>query len=105
MRHPSLGAWEERLKRLLDEVDDFLENAYGRLYPLHPARKRRGTTANKEHDGLFDIGSTFTPGFGSARGRGYVVTVTMVTLARIPPDVIEKIEAEAIRMMISKKSV
>ena len=99
MKHPALGKWEKRLKELLDRVDDYLETAYGDLYPLHPARKKRGATANKEHDGLFDIGSSFTPGFGSDRGRGYVVTITLVTLARVPAEVVEKIETDAIRLI------
>jgi hypothetical protein len=102
MRHPALGKWEERLKALLDEVDDVLETRYGGLYPLHPARKKRGQTANKEQDGLFDIGSSFSPGFGSDIGRGYIVTIDMVTLAHIQSEIREKIERAAVRLIREK---
>ena len=102
MRHPAVGKWEKRLKALMDEVDDFLESRYGHLYPLHPARKKRGETANREHDGLFDIGSSFSAGFGSAVGRGYVVTITLVTLTHVPADVVDNIEKNAIRIIRNK---
>jgi hypothetical protein len=102
MRHPALGKWEERLKALLDEVDDVLETKYGSIYPLHPARKKRGQTANKEQDGLFDIGSSFSPGFGSDIGRGYIVTIDMVTLAHIQSEIREKIERAAVRLIREK---
>lgn len=102
MRHPSLVRFEANLKRLFDSVDDQLEEKYGARYRLHPSRPRRGQTANKAHDGLFNVGASFTAGYGSAYGRGYVVQVEMVTLELVPPDVREIIEQEAADLVNQK---
>ena len=102
MKHHKLASWESRLKKMFDEIDDYLEGKYGNMYPLHPARKKRGATANKEHDGLFNIGSAFSPGFGSELGKGYVIDIDMITLARIPNDIIRKIERDVIRLIKKK---
>lgn len=94
-----LTAWERTLKSLFDEIDDQLEDTYGPLFSLHPARPKRGTTANKEHDGLFDVGASFSAGYGSHLGRGYVVDVDVVTLQTIPATIREKIEADVYRLL------
>jgi len=97
--------WEKKLKKLFDEIDDELEERFGAMYDLHPARAKRGATSNKEQDGLFDIGASFSAGFGSERGRGYVVDVDMITLDRVPVDVqmhIEELVAEKIREKLPK---
>ncbi|MBN1647421.1 MAG: hypothetical protein JW874_05255 [Spirochaetales bacterium] len=86
MRHPLLVEWENRMKKLFDEVDDFLEDKYGNAYSLHPNRASRGKTSNKEHDGLFNVGASFSAGFGSSYGRGYVIDVNMVTLENVPSE-------------------
>ena len=88
------------MKMLFDEIDDEIEERFGLLYNLHPARAKRGTTSNKEQDGLFDIGASFSAGFGSRRGRGYVLDVDMITLEHVPEEVrqrIEEIVADKIR--------
>ena len=92
--HPKLTQFEERLKKLFDEVDHYIEDRYGHLYPLHPARPARGETSNPEADGLFNLGASFTPGFGSALGRGYLVDVTMATLEEVSAEVREEIYRE-----------
>lgn len=94
MKHPHLAAFETKLKRLFDVIDDHLEEKYGGRYALHPSRPKRGRTANKEQDGLFNVGATFTPGYGSKLGRGYIVQVDMVTLENVPADVRSSIEQE-----------
>ena len=97
--------WEKKLKKLFDEIDYELEERFGAMYDLHPARAKRGATSNKEQDGLFDIGASFSAGFGSERGRGYVVDVDMITLDRVPVDVqmhIEELVAEKIREKLPK---
>jgi hypothetical protein len=99
MRHPKAIAWEDKLKSVFDRIDDRLEDRYGRRYPLHPNRPPRGTTANREFDGLFDIGAAFSAGYGSAIGRGYVVEIRMATPARVPPSVMKKIEREVVNML------
>ncbi|WP_455383497.1 hypothetical protein [Salinispira pacifica] len=99
MHDPRLVEFERRLKELFDSVDEELENRFGSLYPLHPARPPRGTTANREQDGLFNIGASFSAGYGSELGRGYVIEVRMVTLSHIPQHVRREITEEAVRMV------
>lgn len=104
MRHPKLVAWEKTLKSMFDEIDDYLEDKYGNLYPLHPNRARRGRTANKESDGLFNVGSAFSAGYGSEHGRGYVIEVHMSTLTDIPEEIqmlIEKETADIVRAKLN----
>jgi hypothetical protein len=83
MYHPKMIVFDARMKKMFDEVDDFIEDAYGDKYPLHPVRPARGDTANKEADGLFNIGADFTLGFGSEHGRGYLINVSMATLEKV----------------------
>jgi hypothetical protein len=83
MWHPKLIEFDERLKKMFDEVDEYIEDAYGNSYPLHPTRPERGQTANPQADGLFNIGADFTPGYGSQLGRGYLIDVTMSTLEKV----------------------
>ncbi len=96
MSHPQVSEFNKRLKHVFDRVDDYLEEKYGGEYPLHPSRPHRGVTSNKAQDGLFNVGASFTAGYGSEIGRGYVVDVDMVTLAHIPSDVRRRIEEDAI---------
>ena len=98
-------SWEETLKKVFDEIDDVIEERFGSLYHLHPARPKRGSTANKEHDGLFDIGASFSAGYGSARGRGYVVDVGMVTLDRVPDAIRSRVQNEVVVLLREKLPV
>lgn len=86
MRGSEVLAFESSLKVIFDTIDDELEERWGDRYPLHPSRPARGRAANKEHDGLFNIGASFSAGYGTDHGRGYVVDVRMVTLARVPTE-------------------
>jgi len=83
MWHPSTVRFDERMKVLIDEVDTYIEDLYGDKYSLHPMRPVRGETANPEAEGLFSIGATFTPGFGSELGRGYLIDVKISTLEKV----------------------
>ncbi len=96
MHHPSLVAWEKKLKAVLDELDDVLEERFGGQYTLHPARAQRGRTSNKSHDGLFDIVASYTIGAGSQHGGGYVVDVDIATLDTVPDDIQKEIETIAL---------
>ena len=99
MRHPKVEQWESRLRRVFDRIDDYLERRYGGRYPLHPARPRRGETSSREQDGLFNVGASFSAGFGSELGPGYVVEVHLATLERVPPPIREKIEEEVVDLL------
>ena len=83
MWHPKTAEFDERLKKLFDEVDDYIEDLYGGKYVLHPVRPARGETSNPEADGLFNIGANFTPGYGSELGRGYIIDIAMSTLEKV----------------------
>jgi hypothetical protein len=97
--------WEKTLKKVFDEIDDVIEERFGSLYNLHPARPKRGSTANREQDGLFDIGASFSAGFGSAYGRGYVVDVGMVTLDRVPDAIKDHIQDQVVALLREKLPV
>jgi len=83
MWHPKMTEFDDRMKKLFDEVDDYIEDLYGDRYDLHPTRPARGQTSNPEADGLFNIGANFTPGYGSELGRGYLIDVSMSTLEKV----------------------
>ncbi len=99
VRHHKALAWEATLKAVFDEIDHDLEDRFGHLYPLHPARPAHGATANPEESGLFNVGAAFTAGFGSTFGRGYVVQVRMSTLATVSKQVREELENEVARQL------
>ena len=92
MRHPKTRAWERKLRKVFSRIDERLEDDYGDRYPLHPARPKEGTTANPAYDGLFNVGASFSGGFGSQHGAGYVVNVQMATLEDVDDAVREEIE-------------
>lgn len=97
--NPKLARWESKLHKLLLEIDAELEEKYGHKWPLHPSRPRRGAAANPQYDGLFRLTASFSAGYGSELGPGYVFRVEIVTLSKIPPDVVEQIEEEAADLM------
>ena len=95
--------FDERMKKLFDEVDGFIEDLYGGKYALHPMRPVRGETSNPEADGLFNIGAVFTPGYGSELGRGYLIDVSMSTLEKVDEDVrreIYEVAADKVRDLL-----
>ena len=99
MQHTSLEIWEKKLKSILDELDDYLEDRYSKKYCLHPARPGRGKTSNKSQDGLFDVVASFSLGAGSQYGRGYVVDVDMATLEHIPEEIKKEIESITLKSL------
>ncbi len=93
-----LEEWEGRLYTLLREIDGVLEDKYGKLYPLHPARPERGETANPQYDGLFRITASYSAGYGSKLGPGYIFRVEVVTFETVPDEERLKFETEAMQM-------
>lgn len=102
MRSAALIKWEKKLKVILDEMDDLFEDKYGKKFPLHPVRQKRGKTANKAHDGLFNITAKFTLGHGSELGEGYVLDLHMSTLARVPEEFKNQLLFEALEFLQSE---
>ena len=91
------------MKKLFDEVDNFIEDLYGDRYSLHPTRPARGETANPEADGLFNIGANFTPGYISELGRGYIIDMSISTLDKVDDNVRREIyeaAAEKVRELL-----
>lgn len=94
MMHHKQVELEKKMKSLFDEIDDILEERYHDSWLLHPNRQKRGMCANKEADGLFNVGASFSAGFGTNYGRGYVIDVSISTLEHIPFSVKETIYKE-----------
>ena len=103
--HPKMIQFDNQMKAMLDEVDNYIEDKYGDLYPLHPVRPKRNETANPQADGLFSVRADFSPGYGSELGRGYILNVEMKTLSQIPVDVRQNIISDAVQKIASLLSV
>ena len=86
MRHFKAKGWELRLKAVFDKIDAKLEDEYADRFEPHPSRPDRGRTSNPEMDGLFNVGASYSAGFGSRLGPGYVVDIRISTLQRISDD-------------------
>lgn len=86
MRHRKAKEWEKRLKTVFDKIDIELEQQYGDRFDRHPARPAHGSTSSREMDGLFNVGASYSAGFGSKLGPGYVVDIRLSTLQRIPKE-------------------
>jgi hypothetical protein len=91
MRGREVREWELELKRVFDRIDAELEEEYGDDYRRRASRPPAGKTSNPEVDGLFNVGATFSAGFGSEHGRGYIVKIDIATLERVPTRVREQI--------------
>jgi len=91
--------WEAQLYKILHAIDDHLEEKYGDMLPLHPSRSEQGTAANPQYDGLFRLTASFSAGYGSVLGSGYIFRVEIVTLSKISPDQRKAIEDEAADLM------
>ena len=95
----SLEQFEDRLHGVLSEIDGALEERFGSRWPLHPARPPRGAAANPQYDGLFRVTASFTAGYGSKFGPGYVFRVEASTLASVPESEREAIEEAAVALL------
>jgi len=102
MRHRKAKDWEKRLKTVFDEIDLELESAYGERFDLHPSRPEHGVTSSREMDGLFNVGASYSAGFGSRLGPGYVVDIRLSTLQRIPKNLKLELRDRVQAMLIEK---
>ena len=102
MRHRKAKEWERRLKTVFDEIDIELEATYGDRFNLHPARPEHGTTSSREMDGLFNVGASYSAGFGSKLDPGYVVDIRLSTLQRIPKELKLKLR-DKVQVLLREK--
>jgi hypothetical protein len=100
--HPKLVQFTNELEALFKEVDDVLENHWGESFPLHPNRPKRGVTSNPEMDGLFEIAPDFTVGLNSQKGRGYIVSLRVATLEKVPLEVYESFMTESAALITER---
>jgi flagellar capping protein FliD len=94
--HPSQIKLEKRFRKMLNELDEYLENTYGNQYDLHPNRPVRGEAASNLYDGLFSATMNFSMGYGSEHGRGYIVKIDISTLEQVDKEHRSHIEEDAI---------
>ncbi|AEV30519.1 hypothetical protein SpiGrapes_2762 [Sphaerochaeta pleomorpha str. Grapes] len=94
--HPKQEKLENSLRLLCDDLDTFLEDRFGSRFKRHPNRLERGKAASVAYDGLFSTGTQFTLGYGSIYGRGYVISIEVRTLEKVPSDSMAEIEEAAI---------
>ncbi len=102
MRHRKANEWELRLKAVFDEIDHELETEFGGRFELHPARPAVGATSSPEMDGLFNVGASYSAGFGSRFGPGYVVDIRLSTLERIPRELKHTLR-DKVQAMLAEK--
>ncbi|MDR1107642.1 MAG: hypothetical protein LBL19_01270 [Spirochaetaceae bacterium] len=100
--HPKLTAFTGALEALFHEVDDALEEKWGDCFSPHPNRPQRGETGNPEADGLFELAPDFTPGIGSEKGRGYLISLRVATLEPVQSALFEAFMEEAARRIREK---
>lgn len=99
MRHPKAIDWETKLLRIFNRIDHYLEENYGDIYRPHPVRANRKSTGNPEDDGLFRVGASFSAGFGSEKGAGYLVRIEFMTLEDVDANIRNRIEEEVASML------
>lgn len=97
--HPKQLELENTLHKMCLELDNYLEEKYGKDFPLHPNRLERGKASNGNYDGLFSAGTKFTLGYGSNEGRGYVIDIDIVSLAWITKKQEDKITCDGINYL------
>ncbi len=100
MFHPKTTEWDRSMKAMFDRIDHILEDKYHGHWTLRRNRPKRGTTANPEADGLFNVGVFFTPGYGSALGRGYLVEIILATDEAVPRAKLDAIELEVRDLLV-----
>lgn len=102
MMHHKQVELEKNMKLMFDEIDDIMEDRYHENWILHPNRQKRGECANKEADGLFNVGVSFSPGYGTTYGRGYVIDISISTLEHIPFNIKSQLYSEVATLITER---
>ena len=76
-------------------LDNYLEDQYSDIFTLHPNRPKRGAGANPSFDGVFATSVSFTLGYGSKYGRGYLIVIDVRTLQYVSSSQREEINNRA----------
>ncbi len=93
--HPKQAELDKTLRKMLDELDEYLEVKYGDKYILHPNRLPKGGAASPLYDGLFSTSTKFSMGYGTKTGRGYDVVIDISTLEYVKNEFRSKLEDDA----------
>ncbi|WKC87795.1 hypothetical protein [Borreliella japonica] len=98
MNITKFNEFENILFSICLDVDFVLEEEFGNSYDIHPNRPFRGKTANGLLDGLFSVTTTFTLGYGSKFGRGYLIIIEILTLSFVNDEFWDKINKKGIEI-------
>ncbi|AAC66488.1 hypothetical protein LRB59_03565 [Borreliella burgdorferi] len=98
MNISKFNEFENVLFHICLDVDFVLENEFGNSYDIHPNRPFRGKAANGLLDGLFSVTTTFTSGYGSRFGRGYLIIIEILTLNFVDDEFWDKINKRGIEI-------
>ncbi len=97
--HPKQEELEKRLRKMLDELDEYLEETYGDQFILHPNRLKKGEAASPLYDGMFSTSTKFSMGYGTKSGRGYDIVIDISTLEYVKNENRQRIEDDAARKL------
>jgi hypothetical protein len=99
--HPKQDELERTLNKMCLDLDNYLEDKYGDIFPTHPNRLKRGKAASGNYDGLFSVNTNFSLGYGSKEGRGYVVDIDIVTLSWVAKNVEKEVVEDGVKYLKS----
>ncbi|BCR19048.1 hypothetical protein BmHoA_00097 [Borrelia miyamotoi] len=94
--------FENALFNICLDVDYVLEDEFGSFYEIHPNRPSRGRSANGILDGLFRVTTSFTLGYGSKFGRGYLIIIEIITLNIVDKEFSSRVMERGIKIFGDK---
>ena len=100
--HPKQAQFEEKLTSICIQLDEYLEDTYAGSFVPHPNRLARGEGANPCYDGLFSTSASFSLGYGTKSGRGYIFNVELRSLQFVPAHVKDDIKQRAFTFIEKK---
>jgi hypothetical protein len=102
VKNPLLQKWENKLQNIFDHIDHILEKKYGGKFRLKPNRPPHNQGVTPDTDGLFELGVSFSTGFGSEFGPGYVFQIRIATNEHIPNRFKKRVENEVVELLETK---